>query len=107
MQEDIVEKILAGRNLSRADQEIINAFSFSAAMRAKCQKAALDAEDPKDMKRFLQQELEYSREMRAWADKRKDLFGDEQLKTVGTELSEEEQKKKDDLAALRKKSKAG
>lgn len=106
MQDEIAKRIIGSRNLSAADKEIIGAFAFAAAMRQRYMQVALDTEDITASTDALEQEQNYAREMRSWADKRRDLFGDEQLRTQGVELSPEEQKKKDTLTALRNRSAA-
>lgn len=94
--EDIVAELINGRNLSEADRRIIGAFAFASMMREKAQQEVLDGDQD-----AAETEQAYAREMRSWADKRKDLFGDDQV-VMQSAVTDEEKKKKEMIEDFKK-----
>lgn len=91
MHEEIARKIIGRRRLSQADIELINAFAFASSMRVQAMQRALDSSDDSEIVQAMKEERTYAQELRAWADKRRDLFGDTQAKTADED--DEEQKR--------------
>lgn len=72
---ELTEEILKDSNLNAQDTEAVKAYVFASVMRDVSQSEVLAGDlKARDFER------KYSSDMRAWADKRPDLFGNQQVK---------------------------
>lgn len=99
LSEELEWKILAqGGWKTIQDKKHIAAFAYCVAKREYFAEMAVTAEEPDNQLKYFKLEAQAAQELRAWAEKRKNLFGDEQGYRVE---SDEDRKQKEHLAGLK------